>query len=306
MQPCTLIFFSTGEISIPLFQTLSEDPRFKLLGLVCQPDRGEERAIKKMALAKGIPVYQPEKLSKDEDLLAKLSEERPDFLLTFSYGQILNEKWLNLPLIAPLNVHPSLLPKYRGPTPPQAALLNGDEESGLSLIKMTKGMDEGPIVFQEKINIAPGTNAEQLFKQFAELAAKKIPDAVLEVAEKREAIFKEQDASLATYCKMTNREDGRIDFNEGAEKIMNRFRAYTPWPGIFTTYEGKRLKILEVELSDESLAPGKVRCEKDRILLGTSKAALQVNLLQLEGKKALDAKTFILGQPKFCETQLPS
>lgn len=167
-------------------------------------------------------------------------------------------------------------------------------------------MDEGPIAFQEKINIAPGTNAEELFNQFAELAAEKIPDAVLEVAAKGDAIFKEQDASLATYCKMTNREDGRIDFNESADKIMNRFRAYTPWPGIFTTYEGKRLKILDVELSEENVAPGKVLCDKNGILLGTAERALQVNSLQLEGKKALDAKTFILGQPKFCESQLPS
>jgi methionyl-tRNA formyltransferase len=127
MQPCTLIFFSTGEISIPLFQTLASDIRFKVLGLVCQPDRGEERAIKKLAELSGIPVYQPEKLSKDEALLETLSADRPDFLLTFSYGQILSEKWLSLARIAPLNVHPSLLPKYRGSTTPQAALLNGDK-----------------------------------------------------------------------------------------------------------------------------------------------------------------------------------
>ncbi|MEK6900538.1 MAG: methionyl-tRNA formyltransferase [Nanoarchaeota archaeon] len=211
MMPCTLIFFSTGEISIPLFQILLEDSRFKILGLVCQPDRGEERAIKKLAEASGIPISQPEKLSKADELFETLSIVRPDFLLTFSYGQILTEKWLGLALIAPLNVHPSLLPKYRGPTPAQAALLNGDTESGLSLIKMTKGMDEGPIAFQEKMRIEAGTTCDELFTQFAELAAKKIPDAILRVAEKGDATFKDQDSAQASYCKMTNREDGRID-----------------------------------------------------------------------------------------------
>ncbi len=306
MQPCTLIFFSTGEISIPLFQTLSKDERFKILGLICQPDKGEERAIKKLAMASGIPVYQPEKLSKDDALFETLSENRPDFLLTFSYGQILSEKWLNLARIAPLNVHPSLLPKYRGPTPPQAALLNGDSESGLSLIKMTKGMDEGPIAFQEKIAIPDDMTCDKLFEAFASLAAEKIPNAVLEVMEKGDAAFTGQDESQATYCKMTNREDGRIDFNETAEKIFNRFRAYTPWPGIFTTYEGKRLKLLEVEKSEEDLTPGKVVCVGGMVLLGTSKGTLQLKSVQLEGKKAVTIEAFLPGQPKFCGAQLPS
>lgn len=306
MQPCTLIFFSTGEISIPLFEALSVDKRFKILGLICQPDRGEVRAIKKLAEASGIPVYQPEKLSKDEALLQKLSEERPDFLLTFSYGQILSEKWLNLAHIAPLNVHPSLLPKYRGPTPPQAALLNGDEVSGLSLIKMTKGMDEGPIAFQEKISIPSDMTCDKLFEAFAKLAAEKIPDAVLEVMEKRDAAFTEQDESQASYCKMTNREDGRIDFNESAEKIFNRFRAYSPWPGIFTTYEGKRLKLLDIEKSELSINVGKVIFRDSEVLIGTSKGSLKLKSVQLEGKKAVTIEAFLLGQPKFCDAQLPS
>ncbi|MEK9160308.1 MAG: methionyl-tRNA formyltransferase [Patescibacteria group bacterium] len=306
MEPRTLIFFSTGEISIPLFQALLNDARFKVLGLVCQPDRGEPRAIKKLAVEKGLPVYQPEKLSKDEVLLETLKKNPPDFILTFSYGQILNEAWLSLPRLAPMNVHPSLLPKYRGPTPPQAALLNGDAETGLSLIKMTKGMDEGPIAFQEKMAIAPHMTSTLLFDEFARLAAEKIPDALMAIAEQGEQIFKEQDESQATYCKMTEREDGRINFQEPAAKIMNRFRAYTPWPGLFTTYLGKRLKILDLEMTEDAIEPGKVKCEKHVILVGTSDGALKLKSLQLEGKTVLHPEAFILGQPAFCSSVLPS
>lgn len=306
MEPRTLIFFSTGEISIPLFQSLLNDARFKVMGLVCQPDRGEPRAIKRLALEQGLPVYQPEKLSKDTELLESLKKNPPDFILTFSYGQILNDAWLGLPLVAPLNVHPSLLPKYRGPTPIQAALLNGDAESGLSLIKMTKGMDEGPIAFQEKMTIAPHSTSTLLFDAFARLAAEKIPDALMSLAEQGDGIFKEQDHALATYCKMTEREDGRINFQEPAHQIMNRFRAYTPWPGLFTTYLGKRLKILDLELTNDALEPGKVHCEKHSILVGTSDGSLKLKSLQLEGKTVLHPEAFILGQPAFCSSVLPS
>ena len=257
-------------------------------------------------MEKGLPVYQPEKLSKDEVLLETLKKNPPDFILTFSYGQILNEAWLSLPRLAPMNVHPSLLPKYRGPTPPQAALLNGDAETGLSLIKMTKGMDEGPIAFQEKMAIAPHMTSTLLFDEFARLAAEKIPDALMAIAEQGEQIFKEQDESQATYCKMTEREDGRINFQEPAAKIMNRFRAYTPWPGLFTTYLGKRLKILDLEMTEDAIEPGKVKCEKHVILVGTSDGALKLKSLQLEGKTVLHPEAFILGQPAFCSSVLPS
>lgn len=313
MQPYTLIFFSTGEISIPLFEKLLADSRFKILGLVCQPDRAsgrnlwiEEKAIKKIALGAGVPVHQPEKLSKDGALLEEFKKTPPDFLLTFSYGQILSEDWLALPKRAPLNVHPSLLPKYRGPTPIQSAILNGETESGITLMKMGKGMDTGPIAFQFEMKIPPHVSSALLFDEFAHLAAEKIPDAIIKVAEQGASVFKEQDEAGATTCKLIEREDGRIDFKESAQKIMNRFRAYTPWPGLFTTYQGKRVKFLDFEVVDQALEPGKVYCEKHDILIGTSDGALKLKLLQMEGKTALHTEAFIAGQPEFCQGSLPS
>lgn len=313
MQPYTLIFFSTGEISIPLFKKLLTDGRFKITGLVCQPDRAsgrnlevEEKAIKKFALNAGVPVFQPERLSKDGAMLEEFKKNPPDFLLTFSYGQILSEDWLALPKLAPLNVHPSLLPKYRGPTPIQAAILDGETESGLTLMKMGKGMDDGPIAFQFKMKIPPHMSSALLFDEFAQLAAEKIPNAVVQVAEQGDPIFKEQDSSSVTICKLIEREDGRIDFKESAQKILNRFRAYTPWPGLFTTYLGKRVKFLDIEVTGDALEPGKVHCYKHEILIGTSDGSLKVKLLQMEGKTALHPEAFIAGQPEFCQSSLPS
>ena len=126
------------------------------------------------------------------------------------------------------------------------------------------------------------------------------------MAEKGDATFKDQDSAQASYCKMTNREDGRIDFNEAAEKIYNRFRAYTPWPGIFTMYEGKRLKLLDITLGEKNLKPGLVHYESGTLIIGTSKSSLQIKLLQLEGKKSASVEAFISGYPKFCESSLPS
>ncbi len=313
MLPSTLIFFSTGEIAIPLFQNLLQDPRFKILGLVLQPDRSSGRSlevqvhpIKQIALENNISVYQPEKLSKDLELLASLKKDRPDFILTFSYGQILSESWLELPRIAPLNVHPSLLPKYRGPTPLQSALLHGEVETGVTLMKMSKGMDEGPIAAQYKLRIEPTMTSELLYKAAAELSAKQLPDAILDVAAKGDAAFINQDESKASYCSMIEREDGRVDFNHTADEIYNQFRAFTPWPGIFTEYKGKRLKMLEIEKSEKSLRPGEVSCEKSSVFIGCKDGSLKINSLQLEGKKTMDVKSFNLGQPDFCSTVLPS
>ena len=313
MKPYTIIFFSSSELAMPLLEQLHQDERFQILALICQPDKEAGRAmelqeheIKKLAVAQNIPVYQPEKLSKATELLEIFQKSRPDFLLTFSYGQWLSEAWLALPVIAPLNVHPSLLPKYRGPTPIQSAILNGDSETGISLMKMSAGMDEGPVASQVKCPVPAHATSAFMFEEIGKLAAEKLPDAIFQVGQQGEAIFKAQDESQATLCQKIEREDGRVNFQEPARQILNRFRAYTPWPGLFTTFEGKRLKFLDVEVVNEVLEPGKIRCDKHDILIGTSDGSLKVKQLQLEGKKAMHTEMFILGQPTFCSGSLPS
>ncbi|MFA6024668.1 MAG: methionyl-tRNA formyltransferase [Candidatus Gracilibacteria bacterium] len=313
MSRITLFFFSSSPISIPLFEALLQDPAFEVKALVCQPDKEQgrdmevhEAEIKKIAQKHGIPVFQPEKLSRDTELLASFKKDPPDFILTFAYGQLLNEDWLSLPTIAPLNVHPSLLPLYRGPTPIQSAILNGDHETGLTLIKMGKGMDDGPIAFQEKVEIPAHSSSVLMFEEFARLAAEKIPGALLNIVKNPAFKFVEQDEASAVKCFLIERDHGRIDFKESAQKILNRFRAYQPWPGLFTSYLGKRIKVLDLELSDAVLEPGKVSFHGHELLIGTFDGALKVKLLQMEGKKALHPEAFILGLPDFASATLPS
>lgn len=311
--PYTLIFFATSDIALPLFKAMATDSRFKILGLVCQPDKPSGRGMKMelpptkhLALQFGIPVFQPERLSQDSSLLSQFQENPPDFLLTFAYGQLIPDTWLTLPKIVPLNVHPSLLPLYRGPSPIQYALLNGERETGISLMKMSKAMDEGPLAAQIVYPIPPHATSGTLFAELGEQAAQFIPDALIQVADRGESIFKEQDHSKATFSKKIEKEDGRIDFKKSADEIFKQFCAFTPWPGIFTTYKGQRLRFCEVEPSSEVLSPGQVKCDKHFIFIGTSDGSLKVRQVQLEGKKIQYVDTFILGQADLCSSSLPS
>lgn len=312
MMPYTVVFFASSEIASPLFEAINADSRFKILGLFCQPDKpagreGElkEPEMKHNAVKYGIPVYQPEKLFLEVELFELFKENPPDFFLTFAYGQLIPESWLAIPKIAPLNVHPSLLPRYRGPSPIQTAILNGDTETGITLMKMVKEMDAGPVAGQIHYKIQEHCTSATLFDELGLEAAKFVPDLMEKIA-KDPAIFKEQDSAGITVTKKIEKDDGRMDFTKSAKEIFRQFRAYMPWPGIFTTYEGKRLKLCEIEPCDEVLEPGKIHCEKHFLYVGTSDGALRVKQVQLEGKKVLYVDQFIIGQPEFCSASLPS
>lgn len=310
MPFCSLLFFSGSEISLPLLEKLAKNDEFKLLGVVCQPDKpaGRDMLIKKpapklMAERLGIPVFQPEE---PEELLKEFSgDRRPDILLTFAYGKILSESVLGLARMISVNLHASLLPKYRGASPIQAAILNGDFETGLTLIKMVKAMDTGPIIASKSIKILPGTTAGVLHDNLAELAKDFVPDELLGLMSGA-VNLKEQNEAEASYCKKIFKEDGQLDFKRSAKEILQMFRAYMPWPGLWTNYNGKRLKLLDIELSDKVLPPGEVSCEGDEIFIGTSDGSLKIKQLQLEGRQSLHGNQFILGQPEFCSSSLPS
>lgn len=309
----SLLFFSTSPIAVPLLKTLLEDERFEIQGLICQPDRlvGREQVLtapetKQLALEHGIPVYQPEKLRTALDLLGLFRKNPPDFLLTFAYGQILNEAWLSLPRLAPLNVHPSLLPLYRGPTPIPASLLHGDKETGITLMKMVPEMDAGPIAFQHSFAIEEGMNAGELFNMVALRAQEWIPEDVMQLVNSLE--FVEQDATKASFCSMLSKEDGYLDFSLTAEEILRRYRAYTPWPGLWTRSKGKRLKLFELKAVDRAfeLEAGHLAFKDEKLFVGTHSDPLEIGSLQIEGKQEVSASAFLKGQADFLQTVLPS
>lgn len=293
-------------------EALHADGRFNLTGLVCQPDKPAGRkglmkkpASKEIAETLDIPIYQPEKIADAEDLLLQLRADAPDFILTFAYGQILNAEWLGLPKVEPLNVHASLLPKYRGASPIQSAILAGDDETGVSLMRMVRKMDAGPVFSTRKIELSSQMTAGLLHDELASIAATFVPDELLKV--KTGVIDShEQNEAEATYCKKISRENGKVDFKKSAEEILRSFRAYSPWPGLWTTYKGKRLKLIDVETVKGDLPVGSVQCGDGKILIGTSDGLLNVKQLQLEGKQCLHAGPFSIGQPEFCSDHLPS
>lgn len=313
MKPTSLLFFSSSPIALPLFEALLNDKRFEILGLVCQPDRpagrGQELtapATKTMAIEKGVPVFQPEKLSKDSELLDQFKKNPPDFLLTFAYGQLLSEDWLSLPMREPLNVHPSLLPKYRGPSPLESALLHGEKETGITLMKMVAAMDAGSIAFQRSFVLPESMTAGALYEEVAKHAAEWIPNAVFELALDPNFSWKEQNEAEVSFCSKLSKEDSFEDFKRDAEDVLNRYRAFTPWPGLWTTFEGKRVKLLELKVASFSLAPGHVEYKETHLFVGTQSHAVEILSLQMEGKKESGATEFLRGYPTLASAVLPS
>jgi len=309
MAPCRVLFLSSASIALPLLEALLADSYFEVQALICQPDKpagrkGELKApdTKLLALQKGIPVFQPERLSRDATLLKQFQDNPPDVLLTFAYGQKLSTAWLELAKSPALNVHTSLLPKYRGASPIQAALLNGDEESGLTLMGMVEEMDAGPIYAQSKLYIHPAMTAGALHDALAQLAAEKVPSLLKRLQELSPV---EQNVEQLSFSHKIEKQDGFVDFTDSARTIFNRWRAYTPWPGLWTKYKGQVLKLLEVSPTSGSLGSGKVEEMQGRLFVGTGDGALELHVVQMEGRKPMDAAAFLRGQEGFVGSELP-
>lgn len=300
-----IIFFGSSEFAIPALRKLI-DSRHKVLALVTQPDRKRGRSLKLsppptkvLALSCNIPVFQPQDAS-GEGSVQYLKKIDADLFVVVAFGQILKKTLLAVPKLYSINLHGSLLPKYRGAAPTNWAVINGDKASGTTIIRMNERLDEGDIISKCKVSIDDEdtniTLSEKLSESGAELLLKTI-DAI----EKGKAAFEKQDNSLATYAPKLKKEDGLIDWNEPSEKIHNKIRGFLPWPGAYTHYDGKILKILKTELSEDKhktgTKPGEViDIVKDKgIVVKTRSGNIVITHLQLEGKKPLDADSFIRG-----------
>ena len=256
------VFFGTPEFAVPFLNALANDPSFDVVSVVTRPDEEAGRGhaltappVRVAAEASGIPVYQPATLKSDE-ALKMLSDMRADVFVVFAYGRIIPKAVLELPRLGCVNVHPSLLPKYRGPTPIQSAIAKGDKETGVSIMLLDKGMDTGPILAQEKIILAADETQGSLTEKIKQLG----PALLIETIKKYVASKIEpqpQDDSQAVICKMLSRDAGKIDWSESAERIEQKIRAYFPWPGTWTefSHNGKniRVKILKAKLNNGQL-----------------------------------------------------
>ena len=318
-----VIFLGTPEYSIPVLSSLF-DAGHELLAVVSRSENSAGRGqitesppTAKWARERGIPVLQPTSLRSPE-VIAKFQALRPDVMVVAAYGLILPTEILSVPVKGCLNVHPSLLPKFRGSSPVVETLLHGEKVTGISIMLLDEGMDTGPIVVQEKCPVQDEDTSESLttrmFERGAELLARTLPAWI---AGEIEPI--PQDDSLATYSRRMSKSDGNLDFTLPAKQLSDRIRALTPWPGTYTHWNGKLLKFLKaVALSGDSTnatdlsrsRPGKVvslkQVGKPSLAIVTSDGLLGIIELQLEGRKPNDSKTFLQGHADFLGTQLPS
>lgn len=293
------IFFGTQNFAASILEALLKSGNYEISAVVTQPDRPvgrsqelEKSPVKILAEKHNLNILQPESLKNQSSIFNLQSSV--DLFIVCQYGLIIPKQILDLPERGSINVHTSLLPKYRGASPIQTALINGETETGITTMLMDEKMDRGPILAQEKVTVDPDDTTASLSERMAHVAAnlllKTIPDYL-----SGKTTPKPQDETQVTFCKILTRDDGKIDFSKTADEIYNLYRGLTPWPGIWTTWNGKRLKLLVIKKSDKQIPAGQVAVEADKIFIGTNQGSIEVLELQLEGKKAMDAKTFLSG-----------
>lgn len=296
-----IIFFGTPGFAVPSLNALVEHGH-EIKLVVTQPDKPEGRGLKvgrgKVA-ARGdeykLRIRQPQKLLEIKNELLALDV---DCAVVAAYGKILPDWLLGIGRFGCINVHPSLLPRYRGPSPIETALMNGDKETGVSIMKLTSGMDEGPVYIQKRVKIKPEDDFKSLSDKLSRLSAEALIE-VLQLIEKGGAKPTEQPRELATYCKKIEKSDLKIDWHNSARTIVSKIRAFSPKPAAFTVIDGKRIKVIKAVCCD--IAPkviGQVGIAKDRLVVGALDGGVRIEQLQPEGKRIMTASEFVRGLRK--------
>src|SRR6266403_4310883 len=289
-----IVFIGTGEIGVPTLQALLRSSEHRLTGVVTQPDKPVGRTqqiepppIKGALAGTKMSIVQPVRI-KGREAIEEVRALRPEAIVVMAYGQILPRDLLEIPPVACLNLHASLLPRWRGAAPIQAAIAAGDPETGITVMYMDEGLDTGDILLQRRIDIRSDDTGGSLHERLAQIA----PDALLHSLR----LFVEgsapripQDNSLATYAPKLKREEGKIDWSEPAQIIERKIRAFNPWPGAFTKFDGPNLKIFSASIVDLSGKPGEILGRGKEFIIGAGGRALSLGEVQLEGKRRMSA-----------------
>jgi methionyl-tRNA formyltransferase len=301
-----VVFIGTGDIGVPTLQALLKSEH-EVVGVVTQPDKPVGRArliepppIKEAFVGRagppGAPILQPARI-KDQQAIDAIRALQPDVIVVMAYGQILPLDVLKIPKIACLNLHASLLPRWRGAAPIQAAIAAGDHETGITVMYMDEGLDTGDMLLQRTIDILPADTGGSLHNRLAKVA----PEALLESLEllaKTSALRTPQENALATYAPKLKREDGKIDWTEPADAIEKKIRAFDPWPGAFMSIRlngTRNLKIFSARVVDLQGTPGEILRSQNEFVIAASKDALSLREVQLEGKRRMSAAEFLRG-----------
>ncbi len=300
--PLRLVFMGTPEFAVPALQALlqSEDT---VVGVVCQPDKPAGRRldlhappVKDCAHTHAVPVFQPQKIRTPE-ALEHLHGWRPDLIVVAAYGKILPKTILDLPAFGCINIHASLLPKYRGAAPMQWAIAQGETHSGVTIMRVSEELDAGDILLQKSVALKPDETGGSLHDTLAALGAQALLEAMT-LFKQGKLVATPQDKDAVTYAPLLKKEDGEIDWTRSAVSIERRIRAFHPWPSSFTWLGNKRLKILAAHLStvEASDIPGAIINRQDKALtVATGQGSLTLDRVQLEGKKALPIAAFLAG-----------
>ncbi|KPJ97662.1 MAG: methionyl-tRNA formyltransferase [Desulfobacterales bacterium SG8_35] len=303
-----IVFMGTPEFAVPSLKALI-DKGENVVCVVTQPDRGKGRGrkvvpppVKELALRAAIPVLQPEHIRGD-DFHADLSNFEPDIIALTAYGKILPGSIINLPPLGTINVHGSLLPKYRGAAPIQWALINGETETGITIMQMDEGVDTGDILLQEKISIEPQDTAASLSVRLAELGGTALGKALDLLRQDRLQPVK-QDEKQASLAPLLKKEDGLVDWSQSAKQISGLIRGLDPWPTTYTTLSGKRLRLFSPEIVAENPCqetfpePGVVcRADRNGLLVTTGNGCLLIKEIQAEGSRRMGVAAYISGNP---------
>jgi methionyl-tRNA formyltransferase len=299
-----IVFMGAGEIGVPTLQALLNSEH-EVVGVVTQPDKPVGRSqliepppIKKALSGTNTPVSQPARI-KDRQAIEEIRALRPDVMVVMAYGQILPRGVLEIPEIACLNLHASLLPHWRGAAPIQAAIAAGDREIGITVMYMDEGLDTGDILLQRTIDILPADTGGALHDRLAGVAPETLLES-LDLLEKGKAPRTPQDNAVATYAPKLKREDGKIDWSDPADAIERRIRAFDPWPGAFMTVSTngtRNLKIFSATVIDLRGKPGKILRSEAELVVAAGEGALSLGEVQLEGKRRMSAIEFLRGHP---------
>ena len=305
-----IVFIGTGEIGVPTLEALLKSEH-DVVGVVTQPDKPVGRTqqiepppIKKVLIGRGrppgAPILQPPRI-KDPNTIEEIRAQTPDVIVVIAYGQILPRDVLEIPRIACLNLHASLLPRWRGAAPIQAAIAVGDQRTGITVMYMDEGLDTGDILLQRKLDILSTDTGGSLHRCLAQIAPEALVES-LRLLTAKSAPRIPQDKSQATYAPKLKRDDGKIDWSEPAEVIQRKIRAFNPWPGAFMKIDERNLKIFSASVVELSGKPGEILRSEKELVVGAGSDALALKEVQLEGKKSMTAQEFLRGHASLVRT----
>ena len=295
-----ILFIGTGDIGVPTLQALLKSEH-EVVGIVSQPDKPVGRTqtiepppIKKALAATKIRVLQPTRI-KDRQAIEEIHALTPDVIVVMAYGQILPSDILEIPKIACLNLHASLLPRWRGAAPIQAVIAAGDRKTGITVMYMDEGLDTGDILLQRTIDVVSAETGGSLHDRLAKVAPEALLES-LELLENGRAPRVPQDNALATYASKLKRGDGKIDWTNPADAIERKIRAFDPWPGAFMKFDGRNLKVFSAAILPLHGTPGEILQSEKELVIAAGEGALSLGEVQLEGKRRMTAAEFLRGR----------